>query len=360
MDDDETIRTYDRIASTFAARHFDADLDAARLAFVRAIAEQAGDAGAPGSRVRFRLLDAGCGPGRDARWFHGRRFEVIGVDRSAGMLAEARRRAPGVEFRQADLRHLEFPPASFDGIWCCAALLHLPRVDVPGVLESFNRLLDHGYLWVSVKAGEGEEITTRGYDPADRRRFTYFGRHELELYLERAGFEVREVTGAPPTTTTPHPWLSALAQTKLRSPLLAASALIFDEAGRLLMSERADGRGWDLPGGFVDPDEAPQEAVIREVREETGLEVVVEALLGVYTSPPDPRRGGSGLVVHTFRCRVIGGQLRPTKEALRHDWFAPEVLPSPLASHRIGERIADAAAVRAGRLRAPVVRRHAR
>lgn len=359
MNDDqliaETIATYDEVAPEFARLHWDAPVDQQREAFARAIVGAA-------PAERFRILDAGCGPGRDTRWFHERGFQVVGVDLSAGMLAEARRRAPGVDFRQADLRQLDFPEGYFDGIWASASLLHLPRADVARVLASFNRLLGHGYLYLTVKAGQGDEVTERVYGPGHRRRFTYFSRPEIELLVERASFDVHSVAEDEPTAINPWPWISILAQTKLRTPLLGAIAVIFDEQGRVLLSERADGRGWNLPAGFVDGGESPEEAAVRETWEETGLEVVVERLIGIYTTVRRPRPVGppvhGTLVTNAFLCRQVGGSLVLTNEALQHAWFAPGAFPSPMSSQRHLDIVQDAIALRSGVRSEAVVKRY--
>lgn len=348
--DDPTIATYDRIAVEFARRNFDLTNGRYLDAFARAVTGNA-------PAERFRILDAGCGPGRDSKWFRERGFQVIGVDLSAGMLAEARRRVPEVEFRQADLRYLDFPDGHFDGVWCCASLLHLPRHDVPAVLASFRRLLDHGYLFIAVKAGQGEEIEERTYGPGSPRHFTYFTRHELELYVERAGFEVRELWEGEPTPTARHGWLNLLAQTALRQPLLGAVAVVFDDKGRVLLSERADGRGWNLPAGFVDALEGPDETVVRETREETGLDVEVERLVGIYTRPYRYKGTDWRLITHAFLCRATGGALAPTKEALQHGWFSPDGLPSPMSSRHHVAILNDAVQGRCGQLTLPVMRR---
>ena len=71
-------------------------------------------------------------------------------------------------------------------------------------------------------------------------------------------------------------------------PLLhpAAAACIRDEQGRILLVRRSDGINlWSFPGGAMELGERADEAVIREVREETGLEVEPVALIGVYSSP---------------------------------------------------------------------------
>ncbi len=351
MTDNLTIATYNRIARRWTERNIDrAPQDERYAAFASAVAGHA-------PTGRFRILDAGCGPGLDSRWFHERGFRVVGADLSAGMLAEARRRAPGVDFVQGDLRRLGFSAASFDGIWCNASLLHLPRVDVPGVLASFRRFVDHGFLYLSVKLGEGDEVEEAAYGAGNPRFFTYFSRPEIELYLERAGFEVQRTWDATVTPERTHPFVAFLAQTQLETPLLGANAVIFDSTGRVLLSERADGRGWNLPAGFVSANEAPEEAIIRELREETGLEVQVDRLLGVYSRNRRYRGHERGLVTTTFLCRVIGGTLTPTKEALRHGWFDPVVLPVPMASAHHVAILRDAIAVRAGALAPPVLRR---
>ena len=350
--DNPTIATYDRVAGAFAERTFyTTDLTDRCVAFAEGIVGQA-------PAERFRILDAGCGPGRDSKWLHARGFQVIGVDLSTGMLAEARRRVPGVDFRQADLRQLKFPDAYFDGIWCCASLLHVPRADVPGVLRSFRRLLGHGYLFLSVKLGQGEEVDESTYGPDNPRFFTYFSRHEIELYLERAGFEVRQVWDSRSTSAQTHPFLNILAQTALRTPLLGAIAVVFDRDGRVLLSERADGRGWNLPAGFVESTEGPDEAVVRETREETGLDVEVDRLIGVYTWDRKYKELGGCLVTTASLCRVVGGTLEPTKEALQHGWFDSSSLPSPMASRHHVAILQDALAMRNGSLKLPVTRRY--
>ncbi len=120
---------------------------------------------------------------------------------------------------------------------------------------------------------------------------------------------------------------------------LAAFACIFDDAGRIFLSRRRDYDVWNLPGGGVHAGETPWEAAVREVREETGLSVAIERLTGVYQKP------ARQAFVFTFRCRVTGGRLQPTREAAEHHAFARDDLPEMLLpKHR--ERIADATAGR--------------
>jgi mutator protein MutT len=111
-------------------------------------------------------------------------------------------------------------------------------------------------------------------------------------------------------------------------------ACIRDEEGRILLLRRSDGENlWGFPGGAIEPDERAADAVVREVREEIGLEVEPVELIGVYSAPefafayPNGDRVQPVLVF--FECRVIGGDLRPDQEEiLDARYFGPDdVLP---------------------------------
>ena len=115
---------------------------------------------------------------------------------------------------------------------------------------------------------------------------------------------------------------------------IAVNALIFD-GRRVLLAYRDNIDWWNLPGGGMEPGETVDEAVRREVREETGLEVEVEHLVGVYSKPQKRE------VVLTFRCRVVGGTLTATAESRECRYFAPDALPvNTLPKHR--QRVEDA------------------
>jgi len=115
---------------------------------------------------------------------------------------------------------------------------------------------------------------------------------------------------------------------------VAVSALIF-ENGRVLLAHRRDINWWNLPGGGMEAGETVDETLRREVYEETGLEVEIEQLVGVYSKPQKQE------VVFTFRCRVTGGVLTETTESRECHYFAPADLPpNTLPKHR--QRIEDA------------------
>lgn len=116
-------------------------------------------------------------------------------------------------------------------------------------------------------------------------------------------------------------------------PKLGTCAVIFDDAGRVVMERRSDCGWWCLPGGRLDAGETLAEGAAREAREETGLEIEIEGFLGVFS---DPRRRtvrypDNGdlrqLVDAVVMARPRGGFLRRSAESLDVGWFEPAGLP---------------------------------
>lgn len=101
-------------------------------------------------------------------------------------------------------------------------------------------------------------------------------------------------------------------------PKVAAVVLVSDDQGRLLYIRRNHEPAmyrWSWPSGFVDAGERVEDAAVREVREETGLEVEIGDLLGVWSQT------GEQVVVIAYRARPTGGSLRPGPEALAAAWI---------------------------------------
>ncbi|RDL51107.1 RNA pyrophosphohydrolase [Ensifer sp. M14] len=91
--------------------------------------------------------------------------------------------------------------------------------------------------------------------------------------------------------------------------LPSVAAVIHDPAGNLLLQEKSSGEGWSLPAGAIEPGETPQETVIREVMEETGMAVTPAVILGVfgghafrYTYPNGDQ---VEYIVTLFRCQIL-------------------------------------------------------
>jgi ADP-ribose pyrophosphatase YjhB (NUDIX family) len=138
--------------------------------------------------------------------------------------------------------------------------------------------------------------------------------------------------------------------TRARELRPGVAAVIQNGEGGILLQRRSDNALWGLPGGSVEIGESVREAILREVREETGLTVEIVRLIGVYS---DPRiqivRYPDGNVVHyvstLFACRIVAGELQTGDETLDLRFFDPSDLPDDLVPmHRI--RIQDALANR--------------
>jgi len=110
-------------------------------------------------------------------------------------------------------------------------------------------------------------------------------------------------------------------------PALAAGVILHDDAGRLCLVRRAHDPGlgkWTFPGGFVDLDEEPEAAALREVREETGYHAEVDRLLGAWRSlGPRHKR----VVILVYVGRLAGEAGGSSEEVAEVRWFAPAELP---------------------------------
>jgi len=176
---------YDRIAAEYGRVNAVMPLELAALA-----QEMVHLVGSPA-----QILDIGCGHGRDMAWFEAQGMGVTGVDLSAGMLAQARQLVAG-ELIMMDMRNLAFQSAQFDGAWCCASLLHLPKHEVPCVLKEIHRILKlGGVLALTVQEGSGEGWEA-GYGKSVKRFFARYEEREMKAFLSDGGFGVRNVSAS--------------------------------------------------------------------------------------------------------------------------------------------------------------------
>lgn len=193
--------TYDRIAHSYVERQRRLQTEGERLFSV--LEDRLVDTLPPGGS----LADLGCGPALDGERFARRGLAVIGLDLSAGMLAFAAERLIG-RVTQGDLRSLPIGSGRLDGIWCAAALLHVPAHETKSVLQEFRRALrPTGALGLVTALGEGSRFEPVPYAVGERRWFVYRRRSTLNEQLARAGLAIRwsdEVDG------TRH-WLMVLA-----------------------------------------------------------------------------------------------------------------------------------------------------
>lgn len=143
----------------------------------------------PGAHV----LDVGCGGGFKSRYLADRGLQVTGIDFAENMVAIAKREVPEATFKVLDMYQASTLGEMFDGIFIQAALLHIPKKDVPGVLQGLvQKLKPGGYVYIAVKGkregGVDEEVVSeRDYGYDYQRFFSYFTPAELEAYLQGLG-----------------------------------------------------------------------------------------------------------------------------------------------------------------------------
>lgn len=126
------------------------------------------------------------------------------------------------------------------------------------------------------------------------------------------------------------------------NPAPTATAVIADDQGRVLLGRRAiepDRDKWDLPGGFVEEDEHPLDALRRELREEAAVDVEPGEFLGVWMD----RYGGDAPTVSTFNlywtARITGGELRAADDVAELRWFAVDEIPWDELAFRVNEKV---------------------
>ncbi|MEW2546580.1 NUDIX domain-containing protein [Streptomyces sp. NPDC047002] len=114
---------------------------------------------------------------------------------------------------------------------------------------------------------------------------------------------------------------------RANSVVPSVTAVVRNAGGELLLIHKTDNDLWALPGGGHEIGESVGETVVREVREETGIEVEIEAVTGLYTNPEHVIEYDDGEVRQQFsicfRARPVGGSLRTSSESKEVRWIAP-------------------------------------
>lgn len=161
--------------------------------------------GAIRSGAPYRILDLGCGPGRDLKTFTERGHVAIGVDGSAEFARMARAWS-GCEVWCQDFVALDLPAAAFDGVFANASLFHIPSAALPDVLlRLYATLKPDGVLFSSNPRGDNSE----GWNGP--RYGSYYDYDTWERYLTAAGFEPLSHYYRPPgLPRAQQPWLASL------------------------------------------------------------------------------------------------------------------------------------------------------
>ncbi|QLR79276.1 class I SAM-dependent methyltransferase [Citrobacter freundii] len=191
-----TLEYYQRHAQDFFSSTVNVDMESLYLPFLRHLPQSG------------HILDAGCGSGRDSKAFLEKGYQVEAFDASAEMVNLASQHA-GLCVRQMTFNDIA-DTERYDGIWCCASLLHVSAEALPGVMSKLARALKTGGTWyVSFKYGETERVK-------DGRHFTDL----TEQGLEKLIAPLSDITLISSWTTRDkrpdrdEMWLNALLQKK--------------------------------------------------------------------------------------------------------------------------------------------------
>ncbi len=197
---EETIKAYEHSAEEYTAKHMDINIIKTEADFFLDKVE--GD----------RILDAGCGPGRDLKYFSDLGYRSTGIDLMSEFVHIAMINSPDSTVYFGDMRNMDdvFADDSFDGLWSMASMLHLPREPVDEAamtMREYSRVLRAGgTMFLSVMKGDGPDPLPASPKYGDHSKYFYsYGEKELQELVESAGFYVDdfEVQEKRPTKVDP-------------------------------------------------------------------------------------------------------------------------------------------------------------
>ena len=129
------------------------------------------------------------------------------------------------------------------------------------------------------------------------------------------------------------------------SLVVGSSAIVTDENGKILLQRRSDSGNWALPGGAMDIGETFAQSAVREVKEETGFDVRIDRIVGIYSDPGHVFAYDDGEVRQEFSiclaCTIVGGTLAVSSESTAVEFFPVEELPNLRMHESIRTRIRD-------------------
>lgn len=146
-----------------------------------------------------KVLDAGCGPGRDTEYLTEKGLEATGVDLAEGMIKHAEKNKKG-DFHIMDIKNLEFPRNEFEGLWCNTVMHFFPPEEMPEVLDELKRVTkEKGVFYVSFKIGEGTFMRER-YGSEVKQYL--IPEEKARKMLNERGLKIKDVNKAEVAGTT--------------------------------------------------------------------------------------------------------------------------------------------------------------
>ena len=139
-----------------------------------------------------KILDCGCGPGMDTEKFSQLGYNVTAIDLSERFVSLTKERVQTATVKKMDMRHLEFPHASFDGLWASLSLLHIRASDIEQTLSGFRRVLrPHGLLFAAVHRGPKTEWVKTTISGMERDTYVQeWVQTEIEDVFRSSGFTI--------------------------------------------------------------------------------------------------------------------------------------------------------------------------
>jgi ADP-ribose pyrophosphatase YjhB (NUDIX family) len=129
------------------------------------------------------------------------------------------------------------------------------------------------------------------------------------------------------------------------SLVVGSSAVVVDDEDRILLQRRSDSGNWALPGGAMDIGETLAQSAVREVKEETGFDVRIERIVGIYSDPAHVFAYEDGEVRQEFSiclaCMIVGGELRVSSESTDVRFVSFDEVPGLTMHESIRKRIDD-------------------
>ncbi|MFO7792699.1 MAG: class I SAM-dependent methyltransferase [Candidatus Saliniplasma sp.] len=131
-----------------------------------------------------RILDIGCGDGRDSYYLSRKDIDVVGIDLSKSMVELARKKYPDLAFFKEDMRDTVFPDDTFHGVWASLSIINMPKSELSTIESEIFRILgSDGIFAFSVKKGEGEGFEDNNIVSDHPRYFSYYTLDELKNKL---------------------------------------------------------------------------------------------------------------------------------------------------------------------------------
>jgi SAM-dependent methyltransferase len=146
-----------------------------------------------------KVLEIGCGGGRDAAELLLAGYDYTGTDASQGMVSVAQTNVPAGVFKHLSVYDVETLNTKFDGFWACNVLLHIPKQRIGEALTALNHSLKQGAVgMIALKNGDGEDFEVRDIeDRHEERLFVYWRKGEFTDTLAQYGFHVTDYRHIP-------------------------------------------------------------------------------------------------------------------------------------------------------------------